>query len=287
MSSRSALSIAILVAALAGCQKAPAPPPATTAAPAPAGPIRIIAADYAYSGAPDTVQPGWHDLRMVNQGKQPHMAALMRIDSGKTVNDLVAAIKNRKPVGWTTEVGGVNALLPGDSLMTSLDLTPGRYVVGCFVTDSTGKPHLFDGMLASFVVADAGPAAMSEPVADDSVQLTSYRITFLTPPTAGMHVIRVQNVDTTATNHDFVIARIDDGKTAADVKAWLLKALTKTADSPPPFTVAGATTGLPPGAHDYVHANFTPGNYLVMCLMPDKQNRPHFTDGMAETLTVK
>ncbi len=284
MTNRCGLSFAVVAAVLLGaCQKAP-PAQAPAAPSAPAGPVRVVATDYAYSSVPDTVRPGWHDVLVVNHGKQPHMAVFARLDSGKTINDLLAGVKARAPIAnWVVEVGGVNAVLPGDSLATAIDMPAGNYVVACFVNDSTGKPHILDGMVGTVVVADAGPPAISEPVASDTVKLTSYTVAFTTPPTVGTAIIRVENTDSTAIDHDLVVLRINDGKTQHDVMAWMAR----MGGSPPPFTVVGATTGMPPGSHDDVHVAITPGNYLALCMMPDKTGKPHFMHGMVTPFSVK
>ncbi len=269
-----------LVLCFAACQKSPAPP---AAAAAPAGPVRIVATEFAYTGVPDTLQAGWHDIRVVNQGKQPHMAVFARLDSGKTVADYLAAAKGQTPMPWATEVGGVNAVLPGDSLMTAANLNPGTYALVCWVPDSAGVPHLLDGMAATFTVANTGVAAIPEPTTTDTVQLTSYKIAFSTPPTTGSHVYRVEDADTAAIDHDFVVVRIADGKTQKDVMAWLGKL-----SGPPPFTVSGATTGMARGLHADVHVDFTPGDYLAFCLMTDKRSpKPHVMLGMQTAFSVK
>jgi hypothetical protein len=286
------VSALVTALALGACTGAKKTEQAQSAMPsAPAGPVRIIAADYSFSNVPDTLAPGWHNILLVNQGKRPHMAAIARLDSGKTVADLEAGAAHGMMLPpWMTEVGGVNAIFPGDSAMAAVDLPAGNYVIGCFINDSTGKPHLLDGMIAAFTVAEGGVAAMAEPITDDTVHLTSYTITFTTPPTSGMHLYRVEDVDTAAVDHDFFLVRIQDGKTQQDVLAWLGQIMSGTVapTSPPPFTIVGGTTGMRPGLHADVHLELTPGKYLALCAMPDaKDGKPHFVHGMMATFEVK
>lgn len=244
----------------------------------------MVASEFAFASVPDTVQPGWHEFMVVNQGKQPHMAVIARLDSGKTVSEYLAAVKARTPMPWLREVGGVNAVLPGDSLVTAADLPAGRYIAACYVADSAGVPHVMDGMVATFTVATsaAGVPAIAEPSGDDTVHLTSYRIAFASPPVTGRHIFRVQDVDSIDANHDLVIVRLQEGKTQQDVMTWL-----NSMRGAPPFSVAGATTGIEPGRHDYIHVNLTPGRYLALCFMPDKTDgKPHFAHGMTAAFTV-
>jgi len=269
--------LAPLVLAVAACQAGPRSPSHQAAA----EPLRVVANDYAYGKAFDTLQAGWHAFRVVNEGRQPHMAVFARLDSGKTLADVVAAIKSKTPASWVREVGGINAVLPGDSLTSALDLPAGSYVIACFVVDSSGKYHILDGMISTFTVADTGLPAIPEPVGSDTVGLTSFRITFTAPPTAGPHVYRVENVDTTAMNHDFVLVRLLAGKSRQDVFDWMT-----TMRGPAPFTVAGATTGMAPGLHDFVWVDLVPGDYLALCLMSAPDGKRHYEHGMVANFSV-
>lgn len=271
------LAAAILVLAACRGETGLRGAPATTG-----GSIRLVATEYAFAGVPDTVQAGWHKVLVVNQGAEPHMSVLARLDSGKTVAEFVAAMKADSNVGWAPEFGGPNAVFPGDSIAAAVHLSAGRYVVVCFVPDSAGRYHLLDGMISPFTVADNGQPAMAEPAGADTIHLTSYQIAFTSPPTAGTHVYRVENHDPGATHHDLVIVRLADGKTRQDAIAWL-----GASGGPPPFAVAGATTGMLPGFHDYVYLNLRPGEYLALCFMPDAADgKPHWLHGMVQSFTV-
>jgi hypothetical protein len=241
-----------------------------------------VASEYAFVGVPDTLQTGWHDIMVVNQGKQLHMAVFARLDSGKTFEDYRAALIAKTPMPWLREVGGVNAVLPGDSLTSVINFPAGSYLTLCYATDSTGQAHVLDGMASVFTVAAAGPVASAEPIGDDTVALTSYKIGFASPPARGMHLFRVEDHDSAAINHDLVIVRLNDGKTAADAAAWLA-----APHDAPPFTVASGTTGIERGAHDYIRADLSPGNYLALCFMPDNgDGKPHYVHGMTTAFTV-
>ena len=87
-----------------------------------------------------------------NIGTQPHELAIIRVPAGA---DVLALFE--RPGGSEIELiaqGG--PLEPGESLnlVFTQPLEPGRYVILCFLPDTTegpeGTPHVFKGMLAEF-----------------------------------------------------------------------------------------------------------------------------------------
>src|SRR5436853_7850502 len=99
------------VASLAGAvacarQRPPAPGPSV---------VTITATDYAFGG-PDTIPAGLVTLRLVNVGKEPHQAGLVRIDSGKTGTAVEAALESPgPPPAWMVFVGGPDVVPAGDT----------------------------------------------------------------------------------------------------------------------------------------------------------------------------
>ncbi len=94
---------------VAGCSPKDAPKAAdTTAAPVEAAPVapapaatganvvNIAASDYKYD-APSTIPAGLTAFHLTSTGKEPHHATLIRLDSGKTVDDMMAVLKTEKP----------------------------------------------------------------------------------------------------------------------------------------------------------------------------------------------
>jgi hypothetical protein len=95
---------------------------------------------------------GAHTFQIVNQGNQFHEAALLRLNAGKSANDVLASLRaNREPPA--TEVGGSAAISPGQTAWMETDLGAGTYVVLCNVPDiKTDMPHALMGMITQFVV---------------------------------------------------------------------------------------------------------------------------------------
>ena len=127
--SRSTLPLLCGAAALAGaCKKS------TPAAQAAATVVTVTSTDYAFV-TPDTISAGLVTFRLLDTGREPHQAVVMRLDSGKTIVDLHAAVSSpdmRVPA-WLSFPVGVSVIVPGDSGNATAVLTPGHYVMGCFI----------------------------------------------------------------------------------------------------------------------------------------------------------
>lgn len=114
--------------------------------------IRMV--DFGYN-FPAEIRAGPQVWEVVNDGPQPHEMALMKIADGRTVEEALATFTGPPVQGppAALPVGGVQALEVGGSNFVELDLTPGNYIVVCFVGDpETGRPHIALGMVSSFTV---------------------------------------------------------------------------------------------------------------------------------------
>lgn len=262
-------------AALAACSSREKAAPVTQAA-APAV-VTIHAKDYAYV-APDTVPSGVVTFSLINDGPGFHHATIFRLDSGKTISDLVASLKTPGPTPtWAVVIGGPNAPTPGSTSNATLDLVPGNYAILCLVDIPGGVPHFMKGMMHAFTaVAPNGAAtrAAATPTADVDVSMADYGYTFSKPLTAGHHVFAVTNNGPQV--HELEMIKLDSGKTMADLAGWLAKPA-----GPPPGRAIGGVSAEAPGRTAYFAADFTAGNYVTMCMVSDaKDGKPHFMHGM-------
>lgn len=252
-------------------------------APAPAGPQEVIftATDFAFSG-PDSIAPGFTTIRLANQGSQPHHLILGRLDDGKTVQELMAALQanpNAEPP-FVTWRGAAGSVVPGDTSGSTTDLPAGRYVLFCFIPDPADQqPHLMKGMTRELVVAGA-PHVATAPVAEAEIRLSDF--TFTAPPlTAGTHTFHVVN-DGPQT-HEVQLVRLNEGATAEQY----LAAFKPGATAPPPGTDAGGPGALSRTLDQYWTVRLEPGNYLFVCFVPDSADgAPHLMKGMVREFTV-
>jgi uncharacterized cupredoxin-like copper-binding protein len=82
--------------------------------------------------------------------------------------------------------------------------------------------------------------------------------------------------------HHATIAKLEDGKTAADLMAAF-----KTPGPPPSWvTFVGGPNVPDPGAEANATVELTPGNYALICFVDTPDRVPHFAKGMVHGFTV-
>jgi hypothetical protein len=75
--------------------------------------VTVAASDYSFQ-APDTLGSGATTFRLLNHGKELHQAQVVRLEDGKTLDDLAKALKKPEPPpSWVKFEGGPNAIAPG------------------------------------------------------------------------------------------------------------------------------------------------------------------------------
>jgi uncharacterized cupredoxin-like copper-binding protein len=256
---------------------------------APVRTITITARDYAFVG-PDTAVAGITTIRLLNRGKELHHVQLVRLDGGRTLADLFAALEaGGPPPAWAHDVGGPNTPVPGGESQATLELTAGRYALICFIPSPDATPHVMKGMAKELVVtaprgARPGSGAASQAGARApavTMTLDDYRFTMSSPLRAGHRTIRVRNV--ARQSHEVLLVQLEPGKSAHDVAAWVEKQ-----EGPPPGRPLGGTTAIAPRGWNDITVTLTPGEYALLCFIPDaKDGKPHVAHGMATQVTVR
>lgn len=280
MNVRTRLRITVTTLALIGAACAPkdkqdsAPPPSPNV-------VTIKATDFAFDG-PAQITAGMTTFKLANAGQTFHHLIVARIDSGKTYADAQAAFaRPGPPPRWLAIVGGPNAPDPGTESNATFDIGAGEYVLFCLVDIPGGVPHVAKGMLKQLTVTPATGAAAAAPVADVNVTLADYSFTVPSTLTAGKHTFAVKT--SPGQPHELELIQLAAGKTADDFMKWMGGKM----DTPPPgHGMGGAFSGVP-GSTIYFSADLTPGDYVLVCFMPDiKDGKPHFTKGMIKTVKV-
>ena len=259
-----------------------AAPIAATAAPLGTNVVTIVAQEYALQ-LPDTIPAGLTTFKLRNDGKQIHEAVLVRLDDGKTGGDVIATSKTPGPdPAWVHWVGGPAAAIPGSGQQqpnVTMMLAPGHYAVLCGIPGSDGRPHWLSGMFKDFTVSPPATAAAA-PTSDAVIGLVDYDFQVSTPITASTHSVRITNGG--MQDHHMIIFRLAPGKSMADLLAWL-----DTPKGPPPMTWASGAGTLSPGNVAYLNADFPPGEYVLLCFLPDTHDgKTHITHGMHKQFTV-
>ncbi len=257
---RPLLLVALAVAGLAAeaaAQAAPTPKrPASPAAPPP-GTVTINAYDYFYE-APNPIAGGVVTFRLVNRGQDFHNIWIVKIDEGYAFSDFMRAMGPGRPLpSWFTPLGGPESPEPGQESRLTVELPPGRYAIACLLPASAhGTTHMAKGMFLPLTVTKA--SARSTPKGDVPIRITNDGFVAPEAVTAGTHLMHV--FSESSSPRGFRLARLADGRTAADAKAWIAAGQT----GPAPFVLVGGTTPMAQGGTVWMPASFASGRYVLL-----------------------
>ncbi|MEO7367513.1 MAG: hypothetical protein ABIZ36_06120 [Gemmatimonadaceae bacterium] len=292
MKNRTRLLSLVAIVTVAGCtaKETPNPADSTAMAGAPAATaaapnvVNITASEYKFE-APAEVPAGMTTFTLTDGGKEIHHAQLIKLDSGKTMDDMMAGMKATKPgtppPGWVIAAGGANAVAPGNSASLTLNLEPGNYVLACFIPDAKGVPHFMHGMVKTLKVTPNAAANTTPPTSDITLTLSDYKFDFSSPLTAGQHTLKIQTAP--GQPHEFTLFQLAPGKTAADVVKFVEGGDVGT----PPGKPIGGVVALAPGRDVFYTVDLKPGDYAAICFLDDgKDGKPHYTHGMSQTIKI-
>jgi uncharacterized cupredoxin-like copper-binding protein len=241
--------------------------------------VTVTGEDFKFD-APETIPAGVTEFRFVNKGPSLHHMQILKINGGKTFDDLRAALANPgPPPAWIKMLGGPNAPAPGTESNATLALAPGNYAIICFI-DLGGPPHFTKGMIRPLKVVPSKVASAPTTKADITTSLFDYNFKLSSHVRAGAHTIRVHNTGPQA--HEVELVRLAPGKTVEDFVAWL-----GDMKGPPPGKPIGGISAIEPGMSQLFTADFAPGNYALVCFIPDsKDGKPHYAHGMTKQFNV-
>lgn len=286
------ISLLALAAILGACSQ-PATQPATqpTAQPAaqaqPQGsaqlPILAIKTANLKYDAPDTVNAGWTEVTFENNGQGPHQAQLMRLNDGVTMQQFGEAAQKAPGAAFALVkfVGGPGAISPGQKETAYVNLTPGQHLILDLIPGPDGVPNMAKGMLRPFEVK-AGSSATEPPKADMTITMKDFQFTHpMGEVKAGPQVWKVVNEGEQP--HEMQLVKLADGKTVQDAAAWFA-----APQGPPPYQAVGGMQGLSKGGEGFISLDLTPGNYVMLCLVPDSASgKSHLELGMVMPFSVK
>ena len=246
--------------------------------------VNVIAHDFRFE-APTSTPAGTITFRLHNAGKEIHHLWIVQLTEGKTPADFAAVAKRwgsalRMPP-WAIEVGGPNSVDPGQTAEGTATLDAGTYMLVCWIPSVDGVLHVMKGMVRPLTVTARGATKASEPSADITITLSDYAFDLSRPITAGRHTIRFENRG--PQSHEAVIARLEPDHTLMQAVTWMNGGQL----GPPPVTPIGGASGLAPGRHMFITADFQPGHYVLLCFIPDaKDRKPHSDHGMMKEIVV-
>ena len=243
--------------------------------------VTVKAKDFAFD-APAQVPAGAVTIQLENHGKELHQAQLIKLEDGKTVQDLAAAMKTHgPPPSWLKFVGGPNGVAPGQQSNSTSVLAPGQYAYICFIPSPDGVAHAAKGMVRPFeVIAASSNAANSQPETDVTIKLVDYDFQSSQPLAAGKQRILVENMG--PQGHELVLVKLAPGKKIEDFAAWA-----ESMKGPPPAEPVGGVGVLDKGGWGVFTADLTAGDYGLICFVPDsKDGKMHLAHGMMKNIKV-
>lgn len=140
--------------------------------------LAVTAADYEFTGVPTTAKAGPTGITLTNDGEEPHVVILLRInDDSKLSGEEVLALGEEEALK-VAKIIGESFAPPGATGTAFFDLEPGRYVVFCPIPvhkpgtefDPESPPHFLEGMLEEMVVSETGSP---EPTSSSSASPSS------------------------------------------------------------------------------------------------------------------
>jgi uncharacterized cupredoxin-like copper-binding protein len=230
--------------------------------------------------APDSVTAGWTRLRVEEDGRG-HILVVFRLFKTATDADLrvfLAALDTAR--GTPRPALALGGPEIGDTGTVVIQLTPGRYVLGCLVRGRDGHRHASTGEARLLVVTQTAVASSpgKAPAATQQVGMVDFAYVGPEQWAAGSHVLRVENRG--RQDHQVRLARLRPGST---LQTWLNAVDPGTHAVP----VAGVAR-LGPGAVAYLPVQLPKGTYVLYCLVPDAATgRPHVALGMFRAILVE
>ena len=118
----------------------------------PVSDVTIKLSDYAFDIS-TPLKAGRQVVRVEDAGPQPHELVLVKLEPGKTVEQMAQWAEKMQGPPPGSFLGGVSPISAGEASFITLELTPGEYGLLCFLPDSKDmKPHLVHGMVKQITV---------------------------------------------------------------------------------------------------------------------------------------
>jgi uncharacterized cupredoxin-like copper-binding protein len=120
------------------------------------------------------------------------------------------------------------------------------------------------------------------PTASTAIEVSATEFAFDLPAEVTGGVVEMRFTNTGGLPHEFAFARIDEGKTEADVQA----VIESGGESPEWAEDVAGVPGLSPGQSITVTRTLEPGSYVFLCFFPDPEGTSHAELGMYELFTI-
>lgn len=198
-----------------------------------------------------------------------------RLNEGVTADQVSEALTQPDPLAALSLVSllGSGSNTVDGKLIASLK--PGQHVVVSFPENGPPAAYPFNAG------EDSGAVA---PVPDITVDLVDFNFAIPSEIESGPKVWQINNKGTQW--HEMGIMKLAEGTTIDDIMAMFDSE--EPTEGPPPFEEVVFWAPNSPGETGYVTWDLPPGEYTVICFLPDLAGdmSPHATHGMVAELTV-
>ena len=251
----------------------------------------------------DTIPSGWNTFRYINKSTETHFFLFDKYPEGKTLEDtekeVVPPFQNgmdlinegkseegfaefNKLPAWFFEVvfsGGSGLVSAGHTSETTIKLTPGYYIIECYVKMVNGKFHSTMGMTKPIYVTteDSGN---KPPVATVNITISSTEgIAYDKPITKGVQTFAVHFKDQIAhenfVGHDINLVKLDENANLEFLEKWMNWVDPEGLITPSPegVTFLGGVNDMPAASTGYFKVNLEPGNYAFISEVPNALNK--------------
>ncbi len=276
-----------------------------------AEPITVISRGMNFE-LPKKIKSGWQTFRYENRSGDTHFFILEKLPPGKSLQDSEKEIipvfvdamnlinsgnmeqglkKFEELPEWFFNIkflGGAGLISPGETAQTTLNLSPGNYLIECYVKMPDGTFHSAMGMLEEIEVLPV-KTKMQEPKAENTINISTENGIVLTrTPASGKQRFQVNFLDQKAyenfVGHDVNLVRYKSEKDLKALNEWLNWLAVDSFKSPTPENLEflGGVQDLPAGETAYFTATLAPGNYALVAEIPDPASRKMLTTFVIE-----
>lgn len=227
--------------------------------------------------APTTSAGGTTKIVLKNSGQSPHDAQLLKVESGKTANDVIQFVvgtgEGAPTPDWLTAGAGVGLVPPGQTGTVTMELDEGTwFIVDTQSGDADDAPsNATLGGITQMQVADGGSDAS---LPDAAVTVTSQDYTFEVDGDlkSGQNNVRFANDGKEF--HHLVAFPLLPGRTVDEFKAMLAAEGPPTGPPPVNFDEGLQTAVIASGQSLVTGLNFAAGKYVFACFISDRVGGP-------------
>lgn len=264
-----------LALSLAACGQTPLSTP-------PALPEIAVTASDSGVQAPATLESGLVAVTLKNSGQRIHYLELARLKPGATRAQVQAALDVQDAAALDLlliEAGATSDVDPGGSNRVILDLSVGSYLL----LDAGATLDAANVIAGTLNVTQRVGLAVPDPAYGLKVVGRDFAYEMPGTVKAGAQLWQFMNAG--QQTHEISLVKLHDGKTMADVKAFL--------DGPnpdfgnAPGDLVGGNAPISGGVREFFTVSLTAGNYVALCGIPDPAtSKGHFDLGMMTAFTV-